>query len=91
MSSLQCLIQMLATSAKLESATSTSLAIRIHKVSIALATCDLDQVALDLDLERILLKFNELAPAPVDAQRLFKVLSLTATPRHICNSLITIH
>jgi|LakMenEpi13Sep09_1017268.scaffolds.fasta_scaffold38317_1 hypothetical protein len=81
---------MFATTSELKTTASTSLIVRIDKVSIALATSNLDEIALNLDLEGVLLEFQKLATTLVDTQRLTEIEWLTFTPLDIGNSLVTI-
>jgi hypothetical protein len=81
---------MFATTSELKTTAGTSFIVRIYKVSIALATSNLDEIALNLDLEGVLLEFQKLATTLVDTQRLTEIEGLTLTPLDIGNSLVTI-
>ena len=82
---------MLATTSELKTTARAGLVVRIHKVSITLATSNLDQIGLDLDLEWVLFEFYKFATTTVDAKGRFEVLGSTVTERYIRNSLVTIH
>ena len=70
---------------------STSFCFGVYPVSIALATIDLNQVTLNLDLEGILLQLNERATTAVNRQGFGQCDNLSGTLGDITYSLATIH
>ena len=81
---------MFATTSELKSSAGTGLVVRIYEIGITLATGHFDEIALDLDLEGILLQFNKRATTLIDSDGLLEILNSTCTPGNICNHLATI-
>ena len=82
---------MLTTTSELKAATSAGLVVRIDKVSVALATSDLDQsLFASHTLERILFKFYKLATSTVNTHLGFKIDRLFSAFGYVCNNLLPI-
>ena len=82
---------MLAVIPKLESGARTTFIVRIHPIRITLATCYLDQVSLNLDLEGIFLQLNKRATTTINTEGFGKCNNLTRTLRYVRNRLAAIH
>lgn len=82
---------MFATTPELKSTTSAGLVVRIDKVSITLATYDLDKTFLaGYILEGILLEFYKLATSTIQSHSRLQVDGLLSTLRNVRNDLLPI-
>ena len=74
-----------------KSRASAGLSIGVYPIRITLATTDLDQVTFDLDLEGVLLQFDESTTTTVNRQWLSEGNNLSSTLGYVTDSLTAIH